>query len=113
MRGATRRHDATDENCTPSPVADGSGYHVYHGDSRSVAETVIDAVAAIRNLDPTETWIPVADCVDPDALDAIFDDTHSGTSRHGGHVVLSLLDLDVFVHANGHVFLRDTRTDTG
>lgn len=110
MRGANTG-DGADGNCAPSPIADGGCYHVYR-DGRPASETVIDAVAAIRDLDPTTTRIPLDECVDPDALDAIFRDTHGGVRRRNGHVAFTLFDLDVFVHANGHVFVRDVRGDS-
>lgn len=85
------------------------GYHVYHdpASSYSVSETVIEAVAAIRNQDPTDDPIPLTDVLDPDALNSLFTDTHRGSERDGGHTVFLLSGLEVFVHANGHIFIRE------
>ncbi len=93
----------------PTPVANKTGYHVYH-DPRSgwsLSETLIAAIASIRNIDPTKTTIPLTDRVDVDALDAIFAETYDGRSRDEGYVAFSVSDIDVYVHANGHVFIRE------
>ena len=93
---------------TPTQLSSESpAYHVYHDDSRTVSETVIDAVAAIQNLDPTDTRIPLDESVDPDALDAIFEDTFDGRTRYDGRVVFEVAGLEVFVHANSHIFIRE------
>ncbi|WP_440005359.1 HalOD1 output domain-containing protein [Halomicrococcus sp. SG-WS-1] len=106
MNGVDRGY--SDGGGTPTRLSGESpAYHVYHDDSRSISETVIDAVAAIQNLDPTEARIPLDEVVDPDALDAIFADSFDGQTRDGGRVVFSVAGLDVFVHANRHIFIRE------
>ncbi|WP_266077777.1 HalOD1 output domain-containing protein [Haladaptatus caseinilyticus] len=85
------------------------GYHVYHDSASlySVSETIIEAIAAIRSSDPTDDLIPLTDVVDPDALNSLFADTHTGSKRNEGHIVFSVNGFDVFVHANGHIFIRE------
>ncbi len=89
------------------------GYHVYHDsrDTYSLSETVIEAVATIRNRDPTDDPIPLASIIDPDALDSLFANTHRGSERNAGHVVFLLDGLEVFVHANDHIFIRERPSD--
>ena len=64
----------TENDGTLTPVANETGYHVYHDPTNvaSLSETLINAIAAIRNTNPTETPIPLTDSVDSDALDAPF-----------------------------------------
>ncbi|WP_162224419.1 HalOD1 output domain-containing protein [Halorussus amylolyticus] len=52
-------------------------------DGERVSEAVIAAVADAANADPAR-MDPLADFVDPDALDAIFADRYDGTPRIGG-----------------------------
>jgi hypothetical protein len=96
----------------PTLVGDETGYHVYHDATspRPLSETLIIALAVIRNIDPTVESIPLADAVDPDALDLLFADTHGGKERSEGYVVFTTAGLEVFAHANGHIFIRE-RTD--
>ncbi|MGA9402303.1 HalOD1 output domain-containing protein [Haladaptatus sp.] len=85
------------------------GYHTcYDTTSRVLSEVVIESIAAIRNVDPTATRIPLMEVVDPDALDALFADTYQGEERTDGHIVLPFDGLTVFAHSNGHVFVRET-----
>ncbi|WP_227354088.1 HalOD1 output domain-containing protein [Haladaptatus salinisoli] len=100
----------------PTPVADEAGYHVYHDATspRPLSETLITALAVIRNIDPTVESIPLADAIDPDSLDLLFADTHGGKERSEGYVVFTVVGLEVFAHANGHIFIRERigSTDT-
>ncbi|WP_458187186.1 HalOD1 output domain-containing protein [Haladaptatus sp. NG-WS-4] len=101
-----------EDDPTPTPVANETGYHVYHDatNTRPLSETLISAIAVVRNVDPTVAPIPLTDAVDPDALDLLFSDTHGGKERDVGYVVFTTAGLEVFAHANGHVFIRE-RTD--
>lgn len=111
MSGANTECDGGEP--VPIPIADETGYHVYHDATspRPLSETLITAVAVIRNIDPTVESIPLTDAVDPDALDLLFTDTHGGKERSKGYVVFTTVGLEVFAHANGHIFIRE-RTDS-
>ncbi|USZ67629.1 hypothetical protein NGM10_12940 [Halorussus salilacus] len=61
-----------------------------------VSETVVEAVSAASNLDPA-AMDPLAESVDPDALDALFADRYDGTPRLGGVVRFSFSGYDVTV----------------
>ncbi|SIR18451.1 hypothetical protein SAMN05421858_1731 [Haladaptatus litoreus] len=93
----------------PTPVANETGYHVYHDATTDweLSETLLSAIAVIRNIDPTKTPIPLMNTVDSDALDALFANTHDGRERRQGHIVFTISGLEVFAHANGHVFIRE------
>lgn len=69
-------------------------YEVENGER--VSETVVEAVSAASNADPA-TMEPLAESVDPDALDALFADRYDGTPRLGGTVRFSFSGYDVAV----------------
>ncbi|MFC4551018.1 MULTISPECIES: HalOD1 output domain-containing protein [Halorussus] len=105
------KSDTNDDAGTASRLTDVRGqtgtYHAYHDPSgeTGLSETVIEAIADVANVDPTTTIIPLAEHVDPDALDALFD----GRGASGGYsqVRLSLCGLEVVAHADGHVRIRN------
>ncbi|GAA0230652.1 HalOD1 output domain-containing protein [Haladaptatus pallidirubidus] len=107
MSGVNAGLDGSDAK--PTPVANETGFHVYHDATTDweLSETLLSAIAIIRNTDPTKSPIPLTDSVDPDALDALFADTYDGRERNRGHVVFTISGFEVFAHANGHVFLRE------
>jgi hypothetical protein len=89
-------------------ASDPRTYHT-HCDTTTfgfLSETVIEAVAAIRGIDLTETRIPLMDVLDPDALDALFAHAPQG-HRTTGHITFTIDGLTVFAHSNGHVVLRE------
>lgn len=71
-------------------------------DSRSVSRAVIDAVAAVEGIPPTELTPPLYDVVDPEALDNVF----AGKASLG-KVVFNYNSYEVSVHADGFVALKD------
>lgn len=92
----------------PSDVSPPGGtYHAVHdGEQGSLSTSVAEAVADALDLDPTETQIPLEQHVDPDALDAIFRDQLTGTPRTDARVAFTLWDVEVVVHADGHIFVH-------
>lgn len=68
----------------------------------SVTERVIQAVAAVKNLESTEVESP-HHRLDTDALDAIFGPRADGRPRTDGHVRFTLDGCTVVVHADGGV----------
>ena len=65
---------------------------VRHDGDGSISTTVIEAVSEAADVDPIDIGTPLYDCIDPDALDALFGNRHDGTPRSGGRVVFELLD---------------------
>lgn len=70
--------------------------------SATVSDTVIEAIADVAGVDPTNTVIPLSDCIDPDALDALFVDDEGET-----RVSFRVCGLDVFVRSDGTVRIVD------
>ena len=81
-------------------------YHAYHDPAGSAtpSETVIEAVADIADVDSTTTLVPLAESVDPDALDALFENRDANPNSC---VVCYLCGLEVAVYADGHVRIRN------
>jgi hypothetical protein len=96
----------TDSNSNGSD-SDLDTYVVRHdwGDDDSLTSTVVTAVAAIRNVEPTSVD-PLNEAVDPDALNTIFDDRHCGSERAGASLSIRLNDCVVTIHADGRVVVE-------
>lgn len=73
-------------------------YHFTTDTSRAAA--VIEAIAYVRGVDPLEIQ-PLAEVIDPDALNALFDQTEHGT------VSFEFEHLLVDVHATGDLVIRE------
>lgn len=111
-RETVSKSDTNDDADDVSKLTDVRGqketYHVRHDPStgRTLSETVIEAIADVAGVDPTTTIIPLSDQVDPDALDALFDGREA-RSDYSSRVVLYLCGLEVVVHGDGHVRIRN------
>lgn len=57
---------------------------------------VLEAIGEATGLDPTRRPIPLAEYVDPDALDALFDGTDA-------RLVFGMWGMEVVVHGDGRV----------
>jgi hypothetical protein len=76
-----------------------AAYRVERNDEDAASTQVIRAVEEIVGGDDgNRSWL--YDSVDPDALDAIFDDKHDGTPRNEGRVVFTAQGCEVIVHAD-------------
>ncbi|MFC7082537.1 HalOD1 output domain-containing protein [Halorussus caseinilyticus] len=64
------------------------------------------AVAAVSGIDPAE-MDPLAEVIDPDALDALFDARHDGTPRADGTTRFSFFDYGVVVTGSGRISILD------
>lgn len=93
------------DSSTLTEAPDRSGvYRVTYDPERpgTVSDTVIEAIAEVAGVDPTETMIPLADRIDPDALDALF------TADDGeAQVTFSVCGLEVLVRSDGRVRIVD------
>lgn len=99
---------------TESETADDSGltepgdrsgvFRAYHDPDGAgvVSDTVIEAIAEVAGVDPTKTVIPLGDCVDPDALDALFMD-----SGGDAQVTFRVCGLEVLVRSDGRIRILD------
>ena len=68
---------------------------------------VIEGASALLET-PPERLRPLYEVVDPDALNALFGPRFDGRARTEGHVTFQYVGLDVTVHADGRVVLRNT-----
>ena len=71
----------------------------------SLSSTVITAVAAIRNVEPTDVD-PLNEAVDPDALNTIFDNRRGGAERAGATLSIRLNECTVTIHGDGRVVVE-------
>jgi hypothetical protein len=68
----------------------------------TLSNTVVEAIAEVADVDPTRTVIPLADSIDPDALDALF------TSSAGdAQLSFSVCGLEVIVWSDGKIRIVD------
>jgi hypothetical protein len=88
-----------------SPTAEDSTAEVHHRfdpHTDSVVDEVLAAVAGMRDLDLTEA-APLAEVVDPDALEELFDPVSQGLADVAGYVVFTYEGLKVTVRSEGLV----------
>lgn len=76
-----------------------------HG--QSVSTTVIETVAARENVNPIELNPSLYEVVDPDALDALFAPSRTGTARLGGRIEFSYCGYELVVRGDGNVTVTD------
>lgn len=77
-------------------------YHPRSSDDR-VSDVVIEAVAAVRDEDPTLLDPPLYEAVEPDALDHIFEAWARDPSVPDGQVAFTMANCRVVVHSTGTV----------
>ncbi|UPW00975.1 hypothetical protein M0R88_02475 [Halorussus gelatinilyticus] len=68
------------------------------------SEGVVAAVSAASESDPADIE-PLAEAIDPDAVDALFADHYDGTPRGTGYVQFAYAGYDVVVSGDGLVSL--------
>jgi hypothetical protein len=68
-----------------------------------ISTTIVEAVAARRDVQPTHLSDPLYRVIDPDALDSLF----NGDSKMDGVVKFSYCGYDVTVTADGDVTLGE------
>jgi hypothetical protein len=73
--------------------------------NRSLGATVVEAVATARDADPT-TLEPLADAIDPDALDEVFRPASGRRHRNDGNVTFVFAGTHVTVWGDGTVEVR-------
>ncbi|WP_435157149.1 HalOD1 output domain-containing protein [Haladaptatus sp. DFWS20] len=81
------------------------------GDEDNVSTRVIRGIEEIVGEDEERrTWL--YDSVDPDALDTIFSQKHSGGSREDGKVIFTAQGCEVVVHGDGeiHIYAPENHT---
>lgn len=77
-------------------------YHQFDPHTDSVVEEVLAAISGVRDLNLTES-VPLAEVVDPDALEELFDPVVGGLGNVAAHVVFTYEGLRVTVESEGLV----------
>ena len=73
---------------------------------RKPSTVVIETVADVCGVEPTDLGTALYDCIDPDALDELFAPTLAGRRRGVGVVTFTMEGCDVSVYDDGTVEVR-------
>ena len=73
--------------------------------SATLTTTIVHALANVADVDVSQGEFSLYDSIDPDALERIFGKKSDGSRRSGGHVAFTALEHEVWVFANGDVFI--------
>jgi len=78
-------------------------HHQYDWDSSErLSSAIIAAVATVADTEPTELE-PLYECVDPDALNALFSPLSEDQPRSRGRLSFFLDEYEVTVHGHGEI----------
>ena len=75
------------------------------GDREPVSMAVVRAVCAMENRMPN-TLRPLNDILDPDALDAIFENRYNGLPRVGGQISFIYSNCQVTIESGEYVIIE-------
>lgn len=95
----------SDDTDVEYDAASGTYRATYAVDGDSPSVRVLEAVAAVRETEPTQL-APLDEYVEPDALDAVFTPTRSTPGTHGS-LSFGYEGLLVVVHSDGEIELRE------
>ncbi|WP_254768888.1 HalOD1 output domain-containing protein [Salinilacihabitans rarus] len=87
------------------PASDRYVLRYDHDGSATLTATIVHALASVADVDVSQGEFSLYDSVDPDALERIFGSKTDGSPRDGGHVCFTALDHEVYVFANGDIFI--------
>jgi len=76
--------------------------HSASAENRTVSESVVEAVAREKDVEPSELSDRLYEAIDPEALDRVFAGTAT-TDRGNGTVVFTYHGCEVTVHGDGSV----------
>jgi hypothetical protein len=74
-------------------------------ENEAVSMAVVRAVSAVEDIDPCSTP-PLADEIDPDALDALFEPGPDGAPRNGGRISFVFASYRVTVDNGEYLTVR-------
>ena len=80
-------------------------FHYDADGSATLSTTIVHAIATVADVDVSQGEFSLYDSIDPDALERLFSPKNDGEKRTGGHVAFTALDHEVYVYANGDVFI--------
>lgn len=99
----------TDTTEPPDPEGDApaESHHEYHDwtGSASLAATIIDALGEV-GAEETAPDTPLSECIDADALDALFVPTRDAAPATEGHLWFTYAGFEVTVFTSGLVCVR-------
>ncbi|MFC7230282.1 HalOD1 output domain-containing protein [Saliphagus sp. GCM10025308] len=85
-----------------------NGRYVFRYDpdgTATLTTTIVHALSSIANVDVSQGEFSLYDSIDPDALERLFSPKNDGGRRLDGHVCFSALEHEVYVFANGDIFV--------
>ncbi|QLG47675.1 HalOD1 output domain-containing protein [Natrinema halophilum] len=71
---------------------------------------IVEQIAALEDVDPTELQPPLHDVIDPEAVNDLFSPTKRNGTRESGRVRFDYLGYDVVVRGDGRVSVSSGRT---
>ncbi|WP_247729078.1 HalOD1 output domain-containing protein [Halovivax limisalsi] len=74
--------------------------------SATLLTTIVHGLTSVVDVDVSQGEFSLYDSVDPDALERIFSPKADGEARTGGHVAFTALECEVYVHANGDIYIH-------
>ena len=92
----------TSKNTSAEPL-----YRAKHDRDRDgpLSDAVVEALAAVENVEPDELDLRLYDSVDGDALDRLYAVSAERAERL--HVTFTVADYEVTVHADGRLAVRE------
>lgn len=75
-------------------------------DNQTLSEGVVVAVTDLLDTDPA-ALDPLAESIDPDALNGLFADQFDGTPRSTGTIRFSFSDHEIVVSGDGQISILD------
>jgi hypothetical protein len=91
----------------PSLDRDGRAAHRVVSTDWDTSTTIVRAVTEVAGRDLLDDDCVLYDVVDPDALNNLFADSHTGTARMTGRVVFDLQGCRVEIHADGEHVIHE------
>lgn len=82
--------------------------HDFDG-SAELTTTLAHAISDVTGIDVTDTGFTLADHVDPEALDRLFEPRDDGTPRTNGHLSFTIWGYQVTVYSNGQIAIVPPR----
>jgi hypothetical protein len=76
--------------------------HDFSG-SASLTTTLIHTISDVTGIDVSDTELTLADFIDPEALDRLFQPKTDGVGYINGHVNLALWGCQVTVYSDGRI----------
>jgi transcription initiation factor TFIIIB Brf1 subunit/transcription initiation factor TFIIB len=73
----------------------------------------LDEISDITGVDATDTESTMFQCVDPDALDALFSPINDEMPRTSGHVSFSTWGYEVTVYSTGQIVITPPQQHVG